>query len=644
MIRQLRRSLHRQGHWWFAGLLIVLTLGIYSSSLHFGLIWDDPIYYQRVLAQSSLWQILSSPQPPTFQFYRPLAVICAHLVISPAGVVNAPLAHWLQISAHLIATLAVAPVLQAFKLRPAPARLAALFFALSPLSYYGVAWQQNQQPLMLMGVLVALLAAQQFCQRRTWPWLALSLLAYASALLIQEGAAPFVFAFVWLGLINRGTVFAKYKRWWPLLHLGVVALYALIWLSMPLQRGVTGHGFQPVVLAYLEQGLVFPLAAALTPWIGSVSTWGLVGLFTLLWALLSVGVWKWISLEAALFGNVWVAAGLAPLWAGLSWDYAQNGARLVYPATLGIALVWGGWLSLVFAGQRRKQLLGGLVCAGVAVSALWQLGQSQQMYQIGTQHLAQAVNQLSANALSSQRLLFVNFPDRIEMRSRPYPLGFWGVYLAPVIQNLSDYALAATGQSAQSDSLAAFLIGADDRTQWPYQVAMRGIDTDPAAFFEAARRFDAVYLTQYLPDGSLRLVEAGEIRASTGGRPPLARFGEAIQLIQADLLPTGELRLTWRCLRPLGPDDTIFVHLWQGEAFAASADGDSLSGLVSPATWQAGTDIVDIRSIHPGTLEPGTYDVRVGFYNRVTGTRYPALAPGGTAFSDEEVRVGQYTR
>jgi len=636
--------LRRNAHWWFAGLLTVITLSVYGSALHFGLIWDDPLYYQRVMAQSSLWQIITSPQPPTYQFYRPLAVICAHLVLSPAGVVNAPLAHLLQIGAHLIATLALAPVLQGFKVKAAPARLAALFFALSPLSYYGVAWQQNQQPLVLMFLLVSLLAAQQFCRRKPLAWLGFSLGAYVAALLIQEGAAPYVFAFLWLGRLNRGEKLPGRWRWWPLVHVGVVALYALVWLSMPLQRGVTGHGFQPMVLAFLEQGLVFPLASGLNTWIASQPAWWLIGLFAALWLLLSLGVWKWVSAGAALFSNVWVVAGLLPLWAGLSWDYAQNGARLVYPAMAGIAIVWGGWMSLAFAAGRWKRLLGVMVLVSVLGSSLWQLGQARQIYQNGTSHLAQAVDVLSSGAAAGQRLLFVNFPDRLEMRASPYPLGFWGIFVAPVVQNLSDYAMAETGRSAASDSLAAFVVGTGDRDKWPYRVAMRGIDTAPAAFFEAARSFDTVYLTDYLPGGALRLSEVGSIRPSAAALAPQAHFSDTVELAKAEVLPAGRLRLTWRCLKPLRADDTIFVHFWQGGEFVTGADGDSLGGLVPLSAWQAGTDILDIHTLASGLLSPGTYEVRVGIYNRSTGERYPAFTAEGAALSDDEVPIGNYTR
>ena len=75
----------------YALFLAAVVLSLYLPAVRFGLIWDDPNYYQKVSLQSSLRQIFTSPQPPTYQFYRPFAAFYGHLFLSPTGVVNAPL-------------------------------------------------------------------------------------------------------------------------------------------------------------------------------------------------------------------------------------------------------------------------------------------------------------------------------------------------------------------------------------------------------------------------------------------------------------------------------------------------------------------------------------------------------------------------
>lgn len=634
------------GKYLYSIFLAAIVLSLYLPAVRFGLIWDDPLYYQKVSLQSSLLQIFTSPQPPTYQFYRPLAVLYGHLFLSSTGVVNAPLAHLFQIAAHLLVTLIIVPVLEAFRLETRHAQLAALCFAIFPLSYYGVAWEQNQQPFMLLWLLLAVWAAQKFCQRRSFLFLGLSLLAYLAALLFQEGAAPYVFIFFWLTLLHSWEDTRHYWRWWPVLHLMLVAVYALIWLSMPTQRSVTGHGFQPIVLGYLIQGIVFPishlLASLVTHWPLNLLLGGLL----LLWILLTFGLWKLKSGSSAALSVSWIVVGVLPLWAGLSWEYAQFGARLLYPAALGIAILWGGWIALVFSEASWRRFLGSVALILVVSVSLKQWWTFQRLFQTGTQHLENAVEALSA--APDQRLLFVNFPDRVELRSREYPLGFWGLVLAPIIQNLSDYARTEKGQSGEDQSLAAFLVGADGRLTWPYRVDMRGVDSDPAKLLDAAQRANAVYLTDYLLNGSLRLREVGDVReAASPLLSPLAHFGDVADLVEAKISLDKEelhLRLVWRCQRPLQSEDTVFVHFWREGAFISGEDGDSLGGLVPLSAWQPGTEIVDLRRIALDNFEPGIYEVYVGIYNRASGVRYVTTMASDKSVSENGALIGEFSK
>jgi hypothetical protein len=242
------------------------------------------------------------------------------------------------------------------------------------------------------------------------------------------------------------------------------------------------------------------------------------------------------------------------------------------------------------------------------------------------------------------RLLFVNFPDRIEIQPRMYPLGFWGVILSPVVQNLSDYAHAHTGWGAQDRALSAFLVGADERGSWPYRVDMRGEDSPPEALFQAARWANGVYLTRYQPDGTLEMQMVGNVRLISSLGPatyaPMATLGDSVRLIgaQAEISPSRvlTLRLMWHCLKPLQVHDTIFVHFWKDGVLRGNADGDSLGGLIPLLAWEPGSEILDVRQVDLSSFGPGLYQVKVGVYNRVEGTRYPAWAADGERFAGDE--------
>jgi hypothetical protein len=260
------------------------------------------------------------------------------------------------------------------------------------------------------------------------------------------------------------------------------------------------------------------------------------------------------------------------------------------------------------------------------------------MFQFGAQHLTATARVLSASP--GQRVLLVNFPDQFEPRQPLYPLGYWGLILAPVVQDVSDYARALHGQSAEDISLASFITG--NRDAFPYQVFMRGVDSPPEKLVEAAQWADAVYLTDYLSDGSFRLREVGEIRAASG-QAALATIGDGAALLAAEFAADGRsLRLIWRCEAPFQPNDTIFVHLWQGDSFIGGVDGDSLGELVPPSAWPVGVEIVDIRLL-PENVTPDIYEVRVGIYNRVSGVRYVTLLPDGTT-SDFGAPIGQWQK
>jgi hypothetical protein len=615
----------------FALLLVVIVVVVYGPSLRFGLSWDDPRWYQQGAGQSA-WQIFTAL--PTYQFYRPLAILLNRQLVSASGVVNAPLAHAIQIGAHLVATLAILPVLRAFGFQPGHARLTALLFAVFPFSYQAVAWAAPQQPLTLMWVLLAAWAAHVYLQRKRAAWLGMSLGAYAIALLFQESALPFVFLFFWLWRSDRS------KRW-PLFHLGLALAYLIIWLNVPRAGGVTGQSLQPIVLGYLLQAVVFPAARLLSGWLSPMPLAVLIGAYAAGVVVLVLGAAK-LDRGAALLSCAWVAAGLLPVWVGLSWDYVQIGERVTYPASLGIASLWAAIITgLWAAGRAWRRVIGAALLAGVLGASAQHLWPMQQVYQRGAQHLAAAVTELSATP--GGRLLFVNYPDRIEMRPPPYPLGVWSLTLAPVVQNLSDYTRAASGQSASDRSLSAFTIGASDREAWPYRVNMRGENTSPEDLFAAALESDAVYLTDYAPDGSLRLREVGTVRQPTPGESVLAQIGPA-HLVEARV-STGDrltIRSAWRRQGALKGGDTLFVHFWKEGRFWGDADGDSLGGLIPLWVWQTGTEVVDLRSVDPAQFEPGYYEVRVGIYNRQAGARYPAFGPGGNRFAEDEVLIGSF--
>jgi hypothetical protein len=229
-------------------------------------------------------------------------------------------------------------------------------------------------------------------------------------------------------------------------------------------------------------------------------------------------------------------------------------------------------------------------------------------------------------------------------------VGYWGLTLAPVVQDLSDYALAATGRSAADESLAVFAVGHAEREAWPYQVDLRGAGAAPDAVWASASRANAVYLTDYLPGGGLALREVGAVRLGFADpeADPLASLGDPaapVARLLAAQVEVGQprLRLTWQPVAGLPADATIFVHVWQAGELWGSADGDSLGGLLPLWAWQPGGTVEDVRDLGPAGLRAGDYALSVGLYRRWDGTRYPAYAPDGQRWPGDEVPAGRLT-
>ncbi len=639
-LRALGKAIARQ---WFAFVLAGLVLLWYTSSMRFGLIWDDPLWYQQG-AGSSFWQLLTSLS--TYQFYRPLAIWLNRQLVSPNGVVNATLAHIIQINAHLVVLLVTVPLLQALGFGEWHARLTALLLAIHPFAYQAVAWQAPQQPLAMMFVLLSILTAAYYTQNgRRW-LLALSLATYLAGLFFQESVLPFVFVFPWLAW-TRHKADAKSKLGlWPLLHIALALGFGLIWLQVPRTEGITGLRFQPIVLGYLLQALAFPLAAGIAE---TGTRWPLgvqIGLYLGVGLVLGLGLLKTGKGRSALFSGLWILAGLLPVWMGLSWEYVQVGSRLAYPTLLGIAALWGGWAAWLFedAHKPSRRLLAALVLLLLLGVSGSQWRRAERLYQVGTRHLAQAVSVMSMEP--PRRTLWVNFPDQFEMRPTPYPLGFWGLTLAPVIQDLSDYALVTTGQRPFTQSISHFLTGADDRETWAYRVDMRGEDHQGDALYAALSQADAIYITDYMPGGSLRLRHVGSLTQQEPSQL-LATFGEQLQLAVAEIeYEPGksspiQIHLTWHSTGPMALGDTIFVHLLTEEGqYVADCDGDSLGELLPLASWELATTVHDERELATTNLPAGRYLVTVGIYNRETGERYHATQDNGLPVPNDELVIG----
>jgi len=361
-------------------------------------------------------------------------------------------------------------------------------------------------------------------------------------------------------------------------------------------------------------------------------------------------------------GLVWALLGIAPTAAGLRYSYVSLGSRLLYYSSPGVALMWacallpqsetGFFPKNLVSFPRLRRTAGAVLLCLIALQSSLLLTGFQRLYAAGTAHLAELNQVAQAKEDREARLLFVNFPDRYAPKRPPYPLGYWGMTLAPVSVKLGAFPAITTGQHPETVSRSLPWIDAEVRETGPYQIDMRGMITPPDELYQLAHQVDDVYLSRHHPDGTFALQWAGAV--TSGSSAPsldpasvchLAVFGETLCLQAAQVDPrSGQLALTltWLSLSPAQPHDTIFAHLGLvDQPPIAQADGDAWLGMLPLAVWQPGDTIREQR-ILPFTEEtlPERYSLMIGVYNRVTGERLPATTPEGEPLLDNAVVIG----
>jgi hypothetical protein len=293
-------------------------------------------------------------------------------------------------------------------------------------------------------------------------------------------------------------------------------------------------------------------------------------------------------------------------------------------------------------GSWRNRLLSGAVLLAILVQSTWLILNFQQLYQVGVTHLQEAV---AVMAQADGRYLFVNFPDRYSPKRMPYPVGYWGLTLAPVVTDLADFVPGAAGRDKVSASRSLPWLDADARANGPFDIDMRGVIVTPAELAALAAGQDAVLVSRYGVDGRFALEPAGSLSPGVAMPCQLALFAGIVCLHALQVDHNGQrldISLTWSTDQPLPPGVTIFVH-WgpAGQPPLVQDDGDSWRGLLPLADWPPGDLVHEWRSLVLPADGAGAV-LRLGLYDRVTGERWTAVAldaPGERPLADNAYAV-----
>jgi len=617
----------------FIVLLLFLT-GLYGSALQFGLIWDDPEWYMRVVGKS----ILDLMQPSTdFQFYRPGIMIYNRLFIKADKTIAIYVLHWAQIGWYLLNLALIFAISRKVGFSRWAAFMIVLLSALHPFVYQSVAWAAPGQPLtavFLNTAWVLYLAGRgQSAAPPQKRLIFLSAICFLLAMSINETAVPFAIIPLLLEIavrIQQHTWIDIIKSWrhpqqnrWisASVYLIMAGLFIGLWVVVPREGGVTGLYADVRVYAYLLQGFVFALASA------KLNGWAThEGWLVALCGVVVCVIW-FVAIRRkrgtlATIGLIWAFLGIVPSAIGLPFNYVSIASRLFYTAIPGVAWLWvcAFWPT---QGKRWSvsTIVGIAILVSMALFGLTVTRTTQHLYTKGISHLNEMGDVLIGK---NSNYLFINFPDRYRFKEGPLAVGYWGITLAPVVMDLAEFPAMIHGSDAHTISQSMPWLDEESRNAGPYEVDMRGSIIQPEELYRLAETQDGVYVTRYDTEGNFDLQFAGALLEQKGGVCETAVFDKTICLQEAHFIPEGDeliVRTSWWTNAPLLPHLTLFAHLGEPDAPPLyQVDGNSWQKTLPLSNWQPGDLIVDERRMPlPPDLE--NFRVSLGIYNWVNGER-----------------------
>jgi hypothetical protein len=623
-------------------VLVLVGFLLYRPLLGFTFFWEDPLDIGQVSGHGfyDLFRVATNDL-----FYRPLLLTMVKLLGGRSPSYDPLPFYLLNVVTRIGAALLLYGAVTRWFRDRVMGFLSALLFLVCPVPFDSTAKAMSaHQPLLPLALGALWLYAIGREDRRPWA-IILAVVLSTVGFLIHENAA--LLPFLVLALEGYLCIERRVARFSPVAFSFLAPALVLVaaWLAVPKPGGTTLRVASLVDKAlYLSQSLTFPFARL----IAQTGGWGLGAqaqallavILSLTVLVLGYGRQRWSRL---LLVVVWwlIASGLP--WIGLPMSYLQTSSRLLYvPSFIG-ALAWGG---IVGVGERPwRSALKGLIIVALIVQSWLTVQGLTRLYAAGSDLMSQVVSA----ARSNRRTLFVNVPDRFAYRVPTYPMGFWGMMLAPVSQDLSDFVQLTSDQSVETVSLSDFILLAGSIPHTPYEVHTRGRDAHATErLYEAALWADETYLASYRPDGSMALRAVGNVEPSRTTPGVLGRYDGVAELLSVDVRVEEEhllVELRWAALESPRPTDTIFLHLVDASgAVVEQADGDSLGHLVAPGAWRPDHEIVDRRFIPlPGSSATGPYRLRLGMYNLADGRRYEAHALGAEPMGERALEIWRGT-
>jgi len=677
---------------------VLVTAMVYGYSARLPLFFDDMLHFRWVDGHSLAETWLTAEG---LMYYRPLTLFIwklSHILLGrfdPLGL------HILNLVLHALNGCLLG--LLAYRLFEGEARLfravtVTLLFVTYPFSYQVVPYVGALfHPLVTALILGSVTLYWEGQWRGNRPLLVASLgLAAAAPLAHEYGVlagllvglvevvrfrreradrlSPLPLVYVALGLVFVGVWFLAPKTRAPfqpptmvgLWQSGVYFLQGLIWPAAPLGRALSGKGDAFLVVLLVALAILTLLVVFLVR----------SGQRTLLW-----------------LSSAWFALSVAPAWLMLDAVYVLDSPRLLYLASVGVALLWGGVIAGLSNSRLRPEAqpegFGRLAAVALLVAIL--IGNVVFLHRASAPYLV--ISRMASQVMAASEthpadevppetsaegsLLFIGVPSWFGYEDTIYPLGSEGITFIPNDVTIKDVVWVNGGGDRRAVELPFTYITKPWRVDYRFYKPLAGWEEVDVAVRRAIR----VYVVDY-NSNDLALRQAGMFLENSESAGFEAVFGEHFVLEQsvARLSPRPGARppdrppappklggtggggtggrggdvltviLDWRCLRPVEGDYTVFVHLYDVTGrLVAQGDGHPLLGVFPFLLWRAGDRVRDVRTIVlPAQLAlslvegsgAGPLTLVLGVFNVATGQRLEAVDDDGHRLPDDAAIIG----
>ena len=647
--RKHKQFIWRWAEYLLSALPLLLAFMLYGYTLRLPFFLDDGAHFD-ILAQTSGLEFWGDF--PTFPFYRPLVFTIWQGYERLTGSYDPVALHYLNVICFGFVGVLCGQITR--RIAPYPIRfpasiVAGVLFVLFPFSYQAVGMVAALFHLTLsFGVMLSIWAGLKWLDNPhrkvsliiAWGGAFIAVFSHENGVLIL----PFlVGAFV--------IAYSKDKR--PLRRIGIllapicamVAIYLLQWWRVRPQDATQINNAIEVSLAVLLQGLVYPFAALVRPFItGDVDAVLLVSIagMTVFVCVVFFARYASQTLPVLLYGLGWYVIAITPAALFLTAGYVLGQTRLALFAALGGSIFWAVIMASMWSQRSiiMKFLSVILLIAFIGVSTDFLSMRRGEFLQL-MDYQRDLLAQFDALNVTTTHTVVVNAPDFLipEEANRRFLIGTEGVLF---VDPAADYGLQWTINSSGNYRDMRVIAFPEIQRNSGY-----GFSAHPPALgqndvAQRVRNADYVFVTKFSErDFGAVFVGGNAIDA------PLNAIGASfadnqIELISGDAHYNGdyiEVRSRWRVIEP----DAIklFVHITCDGALIAQSDGFAWGDTFPFADWsvdEVHTDIrrIDIDEIFP----PDCLEVYVGLYYQADVTRLEAVdSETNSHFEDDLIPV-----